>query len=187
MVQCEHGRVRPADRYPVLHHPDRWEWAQLTMRFSSQIPDDELVVSTHVIAFVDGEVLLCQDADSGIWLLPGGTREAGESVETSLDRELMEEAGARLLGPFHRLGAHVGTSEADGPYRPHLPFPRQAWLWGWADAEIVGPPTSPAEGEAISDVRHFLISEAVRRASGNERWLGELIAFAAESRGTGGA
>lgn len=153
------------------------------MRFSSRLPDDDLVVSTHVVAFVDDEVLLCQDAESGAWFLPGGTREPGESVEASLDRELMEEAGARLLDRFQRLGAHVGISEADGPYRPHLPYPRQAWLWGWADAEIVGPPTAPTEGEAISDVRHFPVAEAVRRANGNESWLGELIVLAAERRG----
>lgn len=174
-----------ADRYPLLHQPDRWEWAKITMRFSSQLPDDDLVVSTHVVAFVDDEVLLCQDAESGVWFLPGGTREPGESVETSLDRELMEEAGARLLGRFRRLGAHVGVSEATGPYRPHLPYPRQAWLWGWADAEIVGPPTAPAEGEAISDVGHFPVAEAVRRANRTESWLGELVAFAAERRRLG--
>lgn len=182
---CEHGGVRLADRYPLLHQPDRWEWAQITMRFSSQIPDDDLVVSTHVVAFVDDEVLLCQDAASGVWFLPGGTREPCESVEASLERELMEEAGARLLGRFQRLGAHVGISEADMPYRPHLPHPRQAWLWGWADAEIVGPPTAPAEGEAISAVRHFSVSEAVHRASNSARWVGELIVLAAERRGIG--
>jgi hypothetical protein len=51
-------------------------------------------------------------------------------------------------GTFTRC-AHVGVSDADRPYRPHLPHPEKAWLWGWAEEEIVGPPSLPGDGELI--------------------------------------
>lgn len=172
-----------ARRYPLLHRPDRWEWASITMTFSTQLPPDELVASTHVVGFVGEEVLLCRDGRAGIWFLPGGTREPGESVDQSLVRELREEAGARLLGPFHRLGAHLGVSDAADPYRPHLPHPHKAWLWGWADVEVVSPPTNPADGEQVLEVRTFGLAEAVRRATSDYLWGGELVALAAEQRG----
>lgn len=170
------------ERYPVLHRPDRWEWASITMQFQDRLPADRLVSSTHVVAFVGEEVILCRDRRPDVWFLPGGTREPGESVTASLERELLEEAGARLLGDFHPIGAHVGVSDAGQPYRPHLPHPEKAWLWGWAQAEIVGPPTMPDDGEQIDEVGTFPVAEAVRRAVAEGAWLSELIAYAAECR-----
>ncbi|NUU66863.1 nucleoside triphosphatase NudI [Enterobacteriaceae bacterium BIT-l23] len=50
----------------------------------------------------DGEFLLCKMAsDRGVfpgqWALPGGGMEPGETMETSLRREIMEELGDKLL------------------------------------------------------------------------------------------
>lgn len=170
----------PAERYPLLHRPDRWEWASTTMQFQIELPADRLVSSTHVVAFVGEQVILCRD--HRVWFLPGGTREPDESVADSLARELLEEAGARLLGDFHPIGAHVGISDADQPYRPHLPHPEKAWLWGWADAEIVGPPTFGDDAERIDEVGLFAVAEAAEKAVADAFWLGELITFAAERR-----
>lgn len=170
------------ERYPVLHRPDRWEWASITMQFQDRLPADRLVSSTHVVAFVGEEVILCRDRRPDVWFLPGGTREPGESVTASLERELLEEAGARLLSVFHPIGAHVGVSDADQPYRAHLPHPEKAWPWGWAQAEIVGPPAMPDDGEQIEEVRTFPVPEAVRRAVAEGAWMSELITYAAECR-----
>jgi 8-oxo-dGTP diphosphatase len=171
-----------SERFPLLHLPDRWDWASITMQFQRQLPADRLVSSTHAVAFVGEQVILCRDERPEIWFLPGGTREPDESVPDSLVRELFEEAGARLIGDFHPIGAHVGVSDADRPYRPHLPHPEKAWLWGWADAEIVGPPSLPDDGERIDEVRLFPLQEAARSAVADALWLGELIMFAAECR-----
>jgi ADP-ribose pyrophosphatase YjhB (NUDIX family) len=51
------------------------------------------------------EVLLCRlgnhSADSGLWTLPGGGGEFGESPEETCHRELMEETGlTAILEPF---------------------------------------------------------------------------------------
>lgn len=170
-------------RYPLLHRPDRWEWASITMTFTTELPAEDLIASTHVVGFVGDEVLLCRDDRPDIWFLPGGTREPGESVDHSLARELREEAGARLLGPFHRLGVHRGISDAADPYRPHLPHPEKAWLWGWAEVEIVGPPSNPEDGEHVTEVRTFGVAEAARRATSDYPWGGELVRLAVERRG----
>ncbi len=54
----------------------------------------------------DGRWLLVRRADLGEWALPGGTLEWGETLRTSIARELAEEAGVdrcdivRLVGVF---------------------------------------------------------------------------------------
>jgi len=45
----------------------------------------------------DGKVLLIRRGDTGEWAPPGGTLEWGETLRTTLERELREEAGVELL------------------------------------------------------------------------------------------
>ena len=57
----------------------------------------------------DGQWLLVRRADLDEWALPGGTLEWGETLRSSIARELAEEAGVdrceivRLVGVFSRL------------------------------------------------------------------------------------
>lgn len=60
------------------------------------------VVGLCVVARrANGDLLLIRRADTGTWALPGGTVEWGETLVSTLHRELDEEAGARVvaLGP----------------------------------------------------------------------------------------
>lgn len=41
----------------------------------------------------DGRLLLIRRADTGTWALPGGTVEWGETLRSTLEREMAEEAG----------------------------------------------------------------------------------------------
>ena len=58
----------------------------------------------------DGRLLLIRRGDSGKWALPGGTLEWGETLRTSIEREVFEEAGARVLS----LGELIGVYSAPG-------------------------------------------------------------------------
>ena len=72
------------------------------MQFQSQLPADRLVSSTHAVAFMGEQVILCRDERPDMWFLPGGTREPDESVPDSLARELLEEV--RLFPVREPLG-----------------------------------------------------------------------------------
>ncbi len=55
------------------------------------------VVGVAMVAIrQDGCVLVIRRADFGTWALPGGTLEWGETLRTAVERELREEAGAKL-------------------------------------------------------------------------------------------
>lgn len=43
-----------------------------------------------------GRLLLIRRADNGLWALPGGSLEPGESLERTARRELIEEVGLRV-------------------------------------------------------------------------------------------
>ena len=56
----------------------------------------------------DGRIVLVRRGDTGTWALPGGTVEWGETLRSTLRRELLEEAGietselGRLVGVYSR-------------------------------------------------------------------------------------
>jgi 8-oxo-dGTP diphosphatase len=54
----------------------------------------------------DGRWLLIRRADTGTWALPGGTLEWGETLVSGIRRELLEEAGAELLGVPSLVGVY---------------------------------------------------------------------------------
>ncbi|WP_146009442.1 NUDIX hydrolase N-terminal domain-containing protein [Deinococcus planocerae] len=87
-------------------------------------------------------VLLMRRADSGLWGLPGGLADVGETVAGAAERELFEEVGLRgranrLLGLLDarysgaRHGLHIVTAifdmEAEGEPRPTLEAREVGW------------------------------------------------------------
>jgi 8-oxo-dGTP diphosphatase len=171
----------PVARYPLLHAPQRWAWAGLDAQFSTQLPPEELVQSIHIVGFVGELVVVCR-AESGAWFLPGGTREPGESVERTVDREIGEEAGARRTSALRWFGAHHCVSDGPEPYRPHLPHPEKAWLWCLTDVILDSSPTNPPDGEQVAEVRAVPMGDASDLLRTHEDWYPELLALACEVR-----
>lgn len=56
----------------------------------------------------DGRWLLIRRGDTGLWALPGGTLEWGETLSHSIRRELLEETGAELLELGRLVGVYSG-------------------------------------------------------------------------------
>jgi len=69
------------------------------------------------VCFVDDKIVICFNKSLGFWVLPGGTPEAGETIEQALAREIMEEAGLRLIS-YKPLG--VQEVFGDGKIRKQL-------------------------------------------------------------------
>lgn len=49
--------------------------------------------------FADQSILLVKRRDSGLWALPGGFVDSGETAEQASRREVREETGLELTGP----------------------------------------------------------------------------------------
>ncbi len=75
-----------------------------------KIYDDNLlhvspVAGVESLVLRDGNVLLMKRTDNGLWCVPGGVAETGETIVEAVKRELLEEVGVeadveRLLGVF---------------------------------------------------------------------------------------
>jgi len=139
------------ERFPELFAPDHWAWGKLDVRYTTDVPPDELISNVHVIGRAEGGIVVCSN-DLGWRFLPGGTREPDETVDQLVHRELIEEAGARLTGPLTWLGAHQAQHRNPAPYRPHLPHPISYWATVVADVVVDGQPTNPADGEQVVEV-----------------------------------
>jgi 8-oxo-dGTP diphosphatase len=147
------------ERFPKLFARSAFEWGgvasgDLEIQFSLELPPDELVSNVKVIGRVDGGVVVCE-SDQGWRFLPGGTRESGEAVTETARRELLEEAGASIVGSLDWIGAFEVNNPRSSPYRPHLldepgvacsvnltvrvPFVRSSRLACWSTGPRCGP------------------------------------------------
>lgn len=113
-----------------------------------------------------GRVLLAQRTRpaelAGLWELPGGKAEPGESIEDALARELREELGVEVRGG-ERFG--VAVPLRDGlelcAYRVELvagvPRPLDHAALRWVDAqELLEVDLVPADRAWIADLRDQL-------------------------------
>ena len=75
------------------------------MSTSRTSPVKRPFVAASAAVFRDGCILLIKREDNGLWAMPGGWTEVGETWAQSVERELREETGLactakQLLGVF---------------------------------------------------------------------------------------
>lgn len=131
-------------------------------------PDPKLVGGVDLVAFCDHGVVVVA-ADGGL-MRPGGTSEAGEVWIETAARELMEEAGGRLIAitPFGLLRCRWHRRP---PWLPdHLPYPEFVRVVAWCEVTLDAAPTNPPGAEQITEVLCLPPAEAVARlrAIGND-------------------
>jgi ADP-ribose pyrophosphatase YjhB (NUDIX family) len=78
---------------------------EIYTRFRDNLYHISPVLCVEAVVMRDGKILLIQRQDNGLWALPGGVAEVGETLAQAAQRELWEEAGVhgkitRLLGMF---------------------------------------------------------------------------------------
>lgn len=118
----------------------------------------------------DGRWVLIRRADTGTWALPGGTLEWNERVSEALPRELLEEAGVRLVRVVRTVGVY---SRPDRDPRFHA-----VTLAVLCEVEPPSqPPVNPLE---ILEVKLFADDELPELGMGN----GDMLA---DARGRGEA
>jgi 8-oxo-dGTP diphosphatase len=97
----------------------------------------------------DGRYVLIRRSDSGEWAMPGGTLEWGETLRTAIERELLEEAGTRLVS----LGEVIGVySRPDRDPRFHA-------VTIVVEATVAPPSHPPDNPLEILEVRAFAEAE----------------------------
>jgi 8-oxo-dGTP pyrophosphatase MutT (NUDIX family) len=59
-------------------------------------PNSLIPAATVFVQDGDGSVLMVQRSDNGLWALPGGTMDFGETLAQCAEREVLEETGYRV-------------------------------------------------------------------------------------------
>lgn len=171
-----------SDDLQYLFEDTRWGAVSAQFERRADAPPDALISNVTVVPFAGDLVVIIRLVD-GSYEVPGGTREAGETILDTARRELIEEAGARLID-YLPFGAWHCYSSSEKPYKSHLPHPEFYRLVGYGTVELTGQPTNPADGEQVAGVEVLTVAAAAERfvASGRPD-LADLYRLAARVRG----
>jgi 8-oxo-dGTP pyrophosphatase MutT (NUDIX family) len=168
-------------KYLILKEP--YYWGPVTSVFADIIPEPQLVSNVHVVPFVGDDCVLLHTIESG-WAMPGGTLQVAEKMEDTLQRELIEEIGAKI-NQYQLFASWDCKSSLEKPYRPHLPHPNFSIVLGWADVEIYTSPTSDGgvEQETTTDIVILPVDKAISHLKkNNKEHLAAIYSLAAEHR-----
>lgn len=137
------------------------------------MPATAPVLAASVAVFRDGKVLLAtrtKPPAEGVWTLPGGRVEPGETLEEAALRELEEEVGVRAEIVGFNRHVEVIEHEADGALKHHFVIASFAGRWRGGEA-AAGP-----EAGAVMWIEPRALAEAGLRTT---RDLPAILAAAA--------
>jgi 8-oxo-dGTP diphosphatase len=144
--------------YPYLFGEHTWAWGPVKTVFNPGMPPLELVSNINIVPY-DNTGWLIVRHKIGWWGIVGGTLEPNETYHNALERELIEEAGCKLID-YKVFGALRMEFFTDKPYRSHLPFPISYRLLAVGEVKQVTSPTNPDNGEQIVEVGMFPLKTA---------------------------
>jgi len=169
-----------ADRMPLSFETATWGTIDLQIRHyaSNELPPDHLVTSVRAVVLSSGSVLVIREPTGDEHIVPGGRRKAGESLEDTVRREVLEETcwtvadlSILAVGHFHI----TGVVPEDYPY-PSPDFLQLIYLTktlelqderaiedDWvAGCEMV--PVDSVSERPISEAQQLLLAHALSRA-----------------------
>lgn len=148
------------ERYPNLLQTYDWGNVISNFELSNGLPPVPLISNVNIVPFTNEKKCVLIRLDNGNWEMPGGTLEPNEDYLSALKRELIEEAGAKLVSSFTTFGAWKFISSAEKPYKPHLPYPIYYRVVGYGEIELVSAPLIPEDGEKVVAVEAMTLQEA---------------------------
>ena len=100
--------------------PEAWQKMSDQEGIRLPKPIDYVAAGTNAVLIEDGKVLLQKRSDNGLWGLPGGRIDTGESMAECAVREMLEETGietsvTRLVGVYSDPEYHSIMSYRHGP------------------------------------------------------------------------
>ncbi|MEM7129987.1 MAG: NUDIX hydrolase [Chloroflexota bacterium] len=169
-----------SESYKDLFEETVWSNGPTTVQFEAgNPPDSRLISNINAVPFTsDGRWVVIR-LDNGLWEIPGGTIEIGEEPLVALRRELMEEAGASLVSTRY-IGAWRMHSQAEKPYRPHLPHPVTYRVVYLCEVTLESTPQLPLEGgEQVVAVEALKLEDVIACFEQIDRFdLAELYRYA---------
>jgi len=103
-----------------------WHGRRLTVHWMPRafVPPRELTTQVHGVCFTEHRKIVLVTVGEGRWNLPGGRPEDGETLEAALQREVWEQARARVVRSQYIGCQQVEDLDAVGPKLYY-----QARLW----------------------------------------------------------
>jgi len=131
---------------------------------------EQSVTHAYAIPYVGPDTCIITKRRNGTWVLPGGTVETGETWQQTLEREIFEETGSRILR-YQPFGAYqiIGT---------RITFR----VVCWADVEHIEAPNDPDGESGIAEIRFIRYSDAVAYYTDANAHFGALYLLSYEIR-----
>lgn len=144
------GLTYAKDPYDIQRYERLREMAAEMMAMHSDLPPSRITglfgaeaghatpkVDVRTAAFREETVLLVRERRDGLWTLPGGWADAGESPSAAAAREVVEESGYEV-----RITRLLALYDRDKHAHPPLAYPVYKVFF---EAEIVGGQAMPSD------------------------------------------